>query len=226
MPPEGTVEVRAGDETLWLLPGRAAFWARAATLLVADAHLGKAAAFRRGGIPVPQGTTESNLWRLSALVAQCGAQRIVFLGDLVHDGTARRAAGNAFVRWREQHRALDVMLVRGNHDRRAGDPEPGWRIQVVQEPAIEGTLALCHTPREVTGCYALAGHIHPGVRLSGRGRESLRLPCFWFTQTHAVLPAFGDFTGLADVVPATDDRVFVDTGSAVIALAPPCAGGG
>jgi DNA ligase-associated metallophosphoesterase len=219
MRPEGSTEVRAGDEALWLLPGRAAFWSRASTLLIADAHLGKAAAFRRGGIPVPQGTTESNLSRLSALVARCRAQRIVFLGDLVHDATARRAAGNAFVRWREQHRALHVMLVRGNHDRRAGDPEPAWRIQVVQEPAIEDTLALCHTPREVTGCYALAGHMHPGARLSGRGRESLRLPCFWFTHTHAVLPAFGDFTGLADVAPTAGDRVFVDTGSAVIALA-------
>jgi DNA ligase-associated metallophosphoesterase len=222
MRPEGAVEVLAGDETLWLLPGRAAFWARASTLLVADAHLGKAAAFRRGGIPVPQGTTESNLSRLSALMATCAAERIVFLGDLVHDGTARRAASNAFVRWRGRHRELDVMLVRGNHDRRAGDPAPPWRIQMVQEPAIEGTLALCHTPREVAGCYALAGHIHPGLRLSGPGRERLRLPCFWFTRMHAVLPAFGDFTGLADVVPNTGDRVFVDTGSAVIPLAPGC----
>jgi DNA ligase-associated metallophosphoesterase len=222
MLPEGAIEARAGDETLWLLPGRAAFWARTSTLLVADAHLGKAAAFRRAGIPVPQGTTESNLSRLSALVARCAAARIVFLGDLVHDGTARSAASNAFVRWRDEHRELDVMLVRGNHDRRAGDPAPPWRIQMAQEPAIEGTLALCHMPREVAGCYALAGHIHPGVRLSGRGRESLRLPCFWFTQTHAVLPAFGDFTGLADVVPSAEDRVFVDSGVAVIPLAPGC----
>jgi DNA ligase-associated metallophosphoesterase len=213
MLPEGAVEARAAEETLWLLPGRAAFWVRTSTLLVADAHLGKAAAFRRAGIPVPQGTTENNLSRLSALVTQCAAQRVVFLGDLVHDGAARRAASNAFVRWRAQHAELDVMLVCGNHDRRAGDPEPQWRIHVTQEPAIEGSLALCHVPMPVPGCYAIAGHIHPGVRLSGSGRESLRLPCFWFTPTHAVLPAFGDFTGLADVVPGAADRVFVDTGS-------------
>jgi DNA ligase-associated metallophosphoesterase len=220
MRPEGAVEAQAGDETLWLLPGRAAFWVRTSTLLVADAHLGKAAAFRRAGIPVPQGTTGNNLSRLSALVTKCSAERVVFLGDLVHDAAARRAASNAFVRWRAQHEALDVMLVRGNHDRRAGDPEPQWRIHVAQEPAIEGALALCHVPMPVPGSYAVAGHIHPGVRLSGRGRTSLRLPCFWFTPTHAVLPAFGDFTGLADVVPGAADRVFVDTGSGEVLAVP------
>jgi DNA ligase-associated metallophosphoesterase len=209
---EGALEIAAGGATFWLLPGRAAFWIEASTLLVADAHLGKAAAFRRAGIPVPQGTTESNLSRLSALVTTCGAQRIVFLGDLVHDAAARRAASAAFERWRTQYPKLDVILVRGNHDRRAGDPAPSWRIRVVAEPFIERGLALCHMHHRLEGLYAISGHIHPGVRLNGRGRASLRLPCFLFTETHAVLPAFGDFTGLADVFPGPADRVFVDTG--------------
>src|SRR3954468_21732509 len=115
MKPEGALAVVAGDETLWLLRGRAAFWPRTSTLLIADAHLGKAAAFRRAGIPVPQGTTEENLARLSALLRICGAQRLIFLGDLVHDAAARRAATSAFARWRERHRSLEVVLVRGNH---------------------------------------------------------------------------------------------------------------
>ena len=216
MQPEGALEVAAGGETLWLLPGRAAFRTRTSTLLIADAHLGKAATFRRAGIPVPQGTTASNLTRLSELVSACGAERIVFLGDLVHDGIARRAASAAFVRWREQHRQLDITLVRGNHDRRAGDPAFEWHVCVVPEPVVEQGFAWCHVPQEVPGCYAVAGHIHPGVRLNGRGRDSLRLPCFWFTKTHAVLPAFGDFTGLANVAPQEDDRVFVDTGAGIV----------
>jgi DNA ligase-associated metallophosphoesterase len=217
--PDGAIAVHAGGEMLWLLPGRAAFWPRTSTLLVADAHLGKAATFRRAGIPVPQGTTERNLARLSALVTASAARRIVFLGDLVHDAPARRAASAAFVRWRTRHEELQVVLVRGNHDRRAGDPSRLWNVQVAAEPIVEHGLALCHVPQAVDGCYALSGHIHPGVRLSGRGRASLRLPCFWFTQTHAVLPAFGDFTGLADVVPASGDRVFVDAGPSIVAVA-------
>lgn len=213
---EGALSVAAGGETLWLLRGRAAFWPRTSTLLLADAHLGKAATFRRAGIPVPQGTTEDNLERLSALVCACPAERIVFLGDLVHDSAARRAASTAFVRWREQHRELEVVLVRGNHDRRAGALAHDWNVTVATEPLIEHGLALCHMPQHVPGAYGIAGHTHPGVRLHGLGRDGLRLPCFWFTQTHAVLPAFGAFTGLADVEPAREDAVYVDAGDRIV----------
>ena len=57
-------------ETLTLFPERAAFWQRENTLLVADVHFGKAAAFRAGGIPVPGGTTAEALGRLDDLIAQ------------------------------------------------------------------------------------------------------------------------------------------------------------
>lgn len=216
MLPEGGVEVEAGTEALWLLPGLAAYWPRRKTLLVADAHLGKAAAFRGAGIPVPRGTTEENLDRLSALARTCRAERIVFLGDLVHSAAARRAASAAFIRWRRRENGLHIVLVRGNHDRHAGDPEASWEVECVPEPHVEDTLALCHAPQAVAGCYAIAGHTHPGARLSGRGRERLRLPCFWFTPTHAVLPAFGAFTGLADVLPAARDRVYLAAGARVV----------
>jgi DNA ligase-associated metallophosphoesterase len=216
MKPDGALAVEAASETLWLLPGRAAFWQRTATLLVADAHLGKAAAFRRAGIPVPQGTTEENLSRLSALIDACRAERIVFLGDLVHDSAARRAASAAFACWRRQHSELAIVLVRGNHDRRAGNLASEWNVSVAPEPLIEDGFALCHVPHRVSNAYVIAGHTHPGVRLNGRARETVRLPCFWFTPTHAVLPAFGAFTGLADVEPQPGDKVYVEAGDRIV----------
>ena len=57
--------------------------------------------------------------------------------------------------------------------------------------------------------YVLAGHIHPGVRLHGAGKQSVRLPCFWFGARTAVLPAFGEFTGLASVDVQPGDHVWV-----------------
>ena len=216
MTPAGVACVEAGGETLWLLPGCAAYWPRRATLLVADAHLGKAAAFRRAGIPVPRGTTESNLSRLSALARTYPAQRIVFLGDLIHDASAKRAASAAFVRWRAHHQELAVVLVLGNHDRRAGEVAAEWRISVFPEPLVENGFALCHMPQHVPGSYVIAGHTHPAVRLSGPGRDSARLPCFWFSEVHAVMPAFGAFTGLADIVPGAGDKVFVAAGERVV----------
>jgi hypothetical protein len=48
----------------------------------------------------------------------------------------------------------------------------------------------------------------------------MRLPCFWFTTQFAVLPAFGAFTGMQAVRPATDERVFVATPEQVFELGP------
>ena len=51
---------------------RALYWPRAKTLFIADAHLGKAAAFRAGGVPLPAGTTADDLSRLARLGAIAG----------------------------------------------------------------------------------------------------------------------------------------------------------
>ena len=55
------------------------------TLLVADAHFGKAVSFRLRGVPVPQGTTTETLQRLTDALNQTQATRLIFLGDSFHD---------------------------------------------------------------------------------------------------------------------------------------------
>jgi uncharacterized protein len=217
--PEGAVEVDIAGEALCLTPECAVFWPRVETLLIADAHLGKAAAFRSGGIPVPSGTTSDNLEALTALVRACRARRVIFLGDLVHSAAAKRAVSGAVAAWRERQADVEVLLVRGNHDRRSGNAPPDWRMTTVEEPYGLAPFALCHTPGEIQGAYAIAGHIHPCVNLHGRGREHLRLPCFWLRESYAVLPAFGVFTGMADVEPGDGDRIYVAAGDRVLQVA-------
>lgn len=210
-------EVEVAGETLALLPERCALWVREAVLLVADAHFGKAASFRALGVPVPRGTTADNLARLDAALARTGARRLVFLGDLLH-APRGRAPGTmeALAAWRERHPRLAVALVRGNHDRSAGDPPAALRFAAVAEPCAAGPFALCHAPGEVQGSYALAGHVHPSYTVRGRANERLRLPCFWFGPRWGILPAFGDFTGTAPIARAPEDRVFVVADDRVI----------
>ena len=86
---------------------------------------------------------------------------------------------------------------------------------VVDEPLMLAGLALCHHPQDVAGAYVLAGHIHPCVTLAGRGRDRLRLPCFWMGPHRGVLPAFGAFTGMAEIKPTDEDRVFAVAGEVV-----------
>ena len=208
--------VAVEGEALTLLPQKAAYLRERQTLMIADAHLGKAVSFRRLGVPVPQGTTAENLATLSGLVAQFDVRRIVFLGDLLHSAAAQSAGTQAaVVRWRDAHRDLHLTLVRGNHDDRAGDPPTALDIDVVDEPLRLGPWALCHHPRAQEAGYVLAGHLHPCVMLRGRARDRMRLPCFWFGRRVGVLPAFGAFTGMHPIAAQPHDRVYALSAEAV-----------
>ena len=202
-------EIEAGGERLQLWPDKAVYLPAHRTLLVADLHLGKAVSFRRWGVPVPHGTTAESLGRLSMLVERLAAARIVFLGDFLHSPRSQDSPSLlAAQAWRARHASLQLTLVRGNHDRRAGDPPSGLGVDVVDEPYLLAGLALCHHPRRLPGAYVLAGHLHPCVHLHGRANDHLRLPCFWFGASVGVLPAFGAFTGMHPIRPAAGERVF------------------
>ena len=210
-----TIELRG--EQLVLLAERAVFWVRRQTLLIADAHFGKAATFRAASIPVPSGTTMEGLARLDTLVRTTGASRVVFLGDFLHARTGRAPEMlAAFQRWHEANREVRLVLVRGNHDRQAGDPPPSLGVGCIDAPFVETPFVMTHHPTTSAEGYVIAGHIHPGVPLYGPARQRERLPCFWFSTDYAVLPAFGDFTGLAEVTPVEGDSVFVIAGSEVV----------
>ena len=206
-------------QELQLFAERAAYWGGAATLLVADPHFGKAATFRAAGIPVPRGTTADGLVRLDALLGRTNARRIVFLGDFLHAREGRAPATLDSLRiWRDSHRQVEMLVVRGNHDRHAGDAPAELGIASIDGPMVEPPFVFAHHPAVSDAGYVLAGHLHPSVDLTGPGRQHARLPCFWLGSAGAVLPAFGDFTGLSSVTPAVGDRVFVVAGSEVVQL--------
>ncbi|MEO5671497.1 MAG: ligase-associated DNA damage response endonuclease PdeM [Ramlibacter sp.] len=221
------LRIRVADADVLLHPSGAALLSAQQTLLIADAHFGKAVSFRKLGVPVPTGTTTETLDLLSAAVADTQAKRIVFLGDFLHSKRSH-APGTlgALARWRAGNAALELTLVRGNHDDRAGDPPASLGIRVVDEPLPLGPFALCHHPQAIPGAYVLAGHWHPCISVSGRAFERLRLPCFWFGDdtgalpqyATGVLPAFGSFTGMHRIDPRAGDRIFPIADQTVRAL--------
>ena len=197
-------------EELWLLADKAIYWPSKRCLLIADAHFGKASAYRSLGQPVPQGTTTANLERLDGLLSSHPCDQVIFLGDFLH-GPGSHASGtlSALRAWRERHSGLVMTLIRGNHDKRAGDPPPDLRIEVVPEPMLMGPFALQHEPDAHPTHHVLAGHVHPVYRLRGKGRQSLRLPCYQIGTQVSLLPAFGAFTGGYAVEQGNDRRIFV-----------------
>ncbi len=212
-----SAELTVAGEPLVLLAERAAYWPSASTLLIADPHFGKAATFRAAGVFVPGGTTTETLRRLDLALDATDAVRIVFLGDFLHarEGRAPETL-HAINEWRIRRSDVEMLLVRGNHDARAGDPPRELDIHCETGPVVEAPFVLAHHPMRSDEGYVLAGHVHPGVRLRGIGRQQARLPCFWFGASTAVLPAFGEFTGLADIEVEEGDRVWVVAESDVI----------
>jgi DNA ligase-associated metallophosphoesterase len=216
-----TITHRLAGETVELLAERALHWPPERTLFVADVHLGKAAAFRAGGVPLPRGATAHDLGRLTALIERTGARRLVVLGDFLHAAAGRVAALDAaFVGWRATHADLAITLVRGNHDARAGDPPAQWGIDAVAAPHGLAPFVLCHEPCTPRTGHALCGHVHPGVCLAGSAYASARLPCFVLGRHRTLLPAFGRLTGLALGAATAEDRVVAIAGAQLFALPP------
>ena len=211
-------ETTLGGERVVLHPERALHWPAGNALFVADVHLGKAATFRAGGVPLPRGSTQADLARLASLVAHTRATRLVVLGDFLHARAGRVAALDAsFKAWRATHAGVQVVLVRGNHDDRAGDPPPEWGIDVVAEPHLLAPFIACHVPTTPPTGYALCGHVHPCVFLRGTA-DAQRLPCFVLGPRRAILPAFGSFTGLVTMTPGAGERLVAVAGSRLFPL--------
>ncbi|MHA6493609.1 ligase-associated DNA damage response endonuclease PdeM [Pseudomonas borbori] len=201
--------VTIADAELWLLADKALYWPGAEALLIADIHFGKAAAYRALGQPVPSGTTAENLRRLDALLERYHCRQLIFLGDFLHARQSHAPATLAALQaWRDRHADLEILLVRGNHDRSAGDAPASLRIEVVAEPYLLGPFALQHEPHPHPSRHVLAGHIHPVFQLRGRGRQRVRLPCFCLDSHVSLLPAFGSFTGGMAVEAAPGRRLY------------------
>jgi DNA ligase-associated metallophosphoesterase len=212
-------EIVLDGERLLLLGERAVFWGKCKALIIADPHWGKAAAFRAAAVAVPEAVTQDDLLRLDGALDRTGAKRLIILGDLIHAEKGRsQSTFDAISDWRKRRSRLKVVLVRGNHDRRAGDPPEEWRFEVVDEPLAESPFCYRHYPEECEEGYTLAGHLHPAVKLIDEMGASHRFACFHFGKRIGVLPAFGSFTGTATVRPKVGDRVFVVSEGEVVSV--------
>ncbi|MGL5097997.1 MAG: ligase-associated DNA damage response endonuclease PdeM, partial [Planctomycetia bacterium] len=71
-----TLEIDWTGERLLLSADRSVWWPTERTLFIADPHFGKAATFRRAGVPVPQATLDDDVARLDRLIDDADARRL------------------------------------------------------------------------------------------------------------------------------------------------------
>lgn len=203
--------------SLNLLPEGAIYLADCATLVVADLHLGKSAAFRAKGLPVPEGDDARDLGRLRALVNKHAAARLMIAGDLFHAPAGITPELEKAMEGFLDTIGIPVTLVLGNHDAKIHNiPD---RLHPRDLIELTNGLKIIHDPADAEGkSLHLCGHLHPIVRISDGKRTSLRFSCFLNRGTTLVLPSFGSFTGGAVIHPMTLDRVFVALRDEIIEL--------
>jgi DNA ligase-associated metallophosphoesterase len=201
------------------MPERSLLRPRSGTLYIADVHLGKAATFRAHSLPIPGGTTQRTLQRLSHALHRTSARRLIILGDLLH---AR--AGNSddlrdqLLAWRLEWKTLPIQLLRGNHDRNAGRIDDALQIDEIEPSCSDNGVTLWHYPPAFSTGPWLAGHLHPAVRLASRAQDGVVLPCFHVRGSGVVLPAFGEFTGTSIIEVQPGERVLAIADDAVLAV--------
>ena len=205
----------------WLSPQRCVFWEEEKALILSDLHFGKTGHFRKHGIAVPQNVFQEDMQRLVEQIAYFKPKKIIAVGDLFHSKANKEM--DLFVKWRNDFTEIDFILVRGNHD----ILDMGWYektgIQVKEGKYNIGVFGFLHDPAENSidqgsENFIFSGHLHPGVHISGLGKQGLSFPCFHFTNQQAILPAFSKFSGFVIMRRKKTDTVFAIVDDKIIHL--------
>ncbi|WP_153797281.1 ligase-associated DNA damage response endonuclease PdeM [Foetidibacter luteolus] len=199
------------NNAFWLLPQRAIYWEEQQALIVSDLHLGKTGHFRKSGIAVPQNVYKDDLHRLFSIIQHYKAEQLIIVGDMFHSKANKEV--DLFSRWRTDVSQLSIHLVKGNHDILQDVYYAAAGIHVTDEMLQVQQFSFVHDPvlcEKNTGkdSYYFCGHIHPGITVRGGSRQALSFPCFYFTASHAVLPAFSAFTGMYMIRRKENENVF------------------
>ena len=162
-------------------------------LAVADVHFGYEISQRAAGALFPMWGMDTAEKRLVALLADYRPERLVIVGDFVHDQAAGPAGRRLLTTLREH---TEVVLVAGNHDRGA--------IAASEMCECYATEQFCFyhgdqaPPAKAAGRREVIGHHHPSGTLSDGAGLALKLPALVEAGSLWVLPAFSPWAAGAN----------------------------
>jgi DNA ligase-associated metallophosphoesterase len=209
------VSIDFGEELFSATTVGVLFHSATGSIIISDCHFGKTTHFRRHALPIPEKAIQKDLNRLEQITKTLNPKRIIFLGDLFH--SAENREWNMLSEFLTDRIKLPLILVMGNHDILSAQcyEKAGFELQ---SRYFIGNIALVHDLEDfkTNSRFVISGHIHPGYRLRGNGRQQVLLPCFYVGSTSLIMPAFGSLTGLAAVEKKhKTDRVFCFTQSKI-----------
>jgi uncharacterized protein len=196
---------------------RVLFWQEEKALILSDLHIGKTNHFRKSGIAVPTNIIKEDMQRLVQSIQFFKPQKIIIVGDLFH--SIENKEHEWLAKWRNDFKAIEFILVKGNHDIVENEWYGNNNIKVHKELLLNNFVFVHHIEDykdQQEGDYIISGHVHPAVTIKGLGKQSLRFPCFYFTEKYAILPAFGKFTGTYTVEAKKNNTVFAVVNQAIV----------
>ena len=182
------------NENLVLTNQRVIFWKREDALILSDLHIGKTAHFRKHGIPMPDGILQHDLERLNALILHYEVKKLLIVGDLFHAET--NIDMTTFNTWLKAFQTLEIILIKGNHDRLSNQLMIDFNIKIETELHVSPFTFVHQHLIEHKSLMTISGHTHPGVMIKGKGKQRMKLPCYQVNSNQIILPAFSLFTGL------------------------------
>ena len=217
------------EQQFWLSTDRTMFWEEEKTLIISDMHFGKTGHFRSSGIAVPASVYKEDLQRLIDQIQYFQPRELIVVGDMFHSRVNREL--DLFLKWRLDLPEIPIRLIRGNHDILDEKWYENANIQISPQTFSRKQFHFIHditdhlggkegfsVASSAVGSYFFSGHIHPGIRIQGMGKQSLCFPCFYFGKEYAVLPAFSRFTGVAMINPQAEEQVFAIVNQELIRL--------
>lgn len=200
------MQIRIRETEFILLSEKALWRPDTGQLIIADIHLGKASHFRKAGISIPADSVLEDMRRLDHLMKAHQPKEVILLGDLFHSSYNKE--WHLFEAFLESFPDVQFVLIKGNHDilKQHRYELPNFSVIDTWEDEL---FLYSHEPIEHEHKFVLSGHLHPGITLSGKGKQHLSLPCFHFSKNQAVLPAFGKLTGLYILDQNKDDQYYL-----------------
>jgi DNA ligase-associated metallophosphoesterase len=192
----------------------AMYWREQDAILLADVHLGKSAHFRKNGLAVPTQADSREYDKLQEVIDYFAPSRIWFLGDLFH--SYKNTEWHFFENW-VRSQEVEMTLIMGNHDVISKNDFERIGVRTCMHLQM-GNIYLTHHPDEQSGYHNIAGHVHPAVRLMGKGRQQIKMRCFQFKKSSVLLPSFGDFTGSYVITPGREDQIVVLSGGEILKI--------
>ncbi len=187
------LKINLFNEPSVLLPEKALFRIKKKQLVISDIHLGKVTHFRKNGISLHPNAKDRDIIRLTHLINVLEPKEIIFLGDLFH--SAFNSEWDDFEKLIKTYPKINYKLILGNHDVLPITLFEKLNIFTTTEYLDESVL-FTHEPSIDKVYNNICGHLHPGVKIRGQGKQTLTLPCMYIIKNQCILPAFGQLTGL------------------------------